>query len=172
MALSFKRCAAVTYCAQYTGSNSADMIAYLDGIYGTGTTTLSGTDILNSASGLVVPVGGWIYEGGYGGMPSAGFDHNFDLLGPDGAQSCMGVSSALAGIGAGQDANVDVALRPGFADTDYTAAAWLVGSVALLGQLTVSSWAVLNATTVRVVVHNGALVTVAGGQLVVSAVHN
>jgi hypothetical protein len=77
---------------------------------------------------------------------------------------------AVPSLGAGGNATVDVTIIPTLPNTSYDAAAWLAGSVTLLGGLSITSVTLLNTSTIRVVVHNGALVTLAGGTLIATAV--
>lgn len=86
-------------------------------------------------------------------------------------QSAIGVAS-IPSITADNNATVDVTIKPTLPSTSYTPGAVISGSVTLLGQLSLTSAAVLDESTVRCVVHNGALITVSGGTLIVTAVMN
>lgn len=85
------------------------------------------------------------------------------------AVTAIGVA-AVPSLGAGvTSAPFAVTLRPGMPSAAYTPYAVLVGSVTLLGGLSLISATVVDASTVNVVVKNTALVTLAGGSVLVFA---
>lgn len=172
MALTFVAYAEMAWAAQYSG-NAADIIAYIDSVCGSGSASLIGSIIVNPVS--AVSPGDWILKTGstFAVLSNAYFDSMYDpipVIPP--TALALGVA-AIPSLNAGATANVDVDIKPAMADTAYTANAQILGSLTLLGGLEVNgACTVIDADTVRVPVHNGALVTLNGGKLLVTAIHN
>lgn len=78
----------------------------------------------------------------------------------------------VGAIGIGATKQVDVVIRPSMPSTGYAAAAVIIGTATLLGQLEVLSATVLSGSTVRVAVRNTSLLALNSGQVLVSAVRD
>jgi hypothetical protein len=89
---------------------------------------------------------------------------------PNAPQIALGIAT-VPSIAAGGTASVTVTLSPAFWDTNWTGVGSIIGSLTVLGQLQVNSVAAASKNTATVVVKNNALLTVAGGQVLVSAQH-
>lgn len=83
----------------------------------------------------------------------------------------MGIATIPSLNAAGQT-TVQVTLKPTLASTAYTATAVVTGTVSLLAALSVQSVAAVSGSRADVVVKNTGLVTLAGGQVQVTAVMN
>lgn len=169
MALTFTRYDRQHYAVQYVSGNQADVLSYLQGIYGTTNCYLSGNTIINPQEAL--NLNDWLVQKEgvlYDGFTNTDFQQWYELPTD---QTAIGIAT-IPSIAAGGNANIAVTLKPGFADTLYLAVATIIGSVTILGQLSVSSTTKTSGSVVTVNITNGALVTVAGGQVLVNAVHN
>lgn len=86
-------------------------------------------------------------------------------------QNALGVAD-VGPIGVGATKPVDVQIKPAMPNTAYSAAASIIGTSTLLGQLEVLSWSIQSASIVRVMVKNNALIALNSGQVLVSAVRD
>lgn len=105
-----------------------------------------------------------------GATPERLSDTNYTYAWSDFPALTLGMGSAtvpaLTGSGS---TNIDVSIAPAMPSGAYGAAACLVGTSALLANLSVTAVAVIDADTVRVTIHNAGLLTLSGAAVVVSA---
>jgi hypothetical protein len=172
----------------YDGTNGADIVAQQPALV----TDIGSTYVLSVKAGqlvatitnnnLPVPpydnvmaVNSWVIlteQAYYGNLSTASWNQTRVQISPTGPAvptSALGITN-VPSINAGANATVDVTIKPTLPNTSYNPGAALIGSTTILGQLSVTSATLLNTSTVRVVVHNGALLTVTGGQLFAMAV--
>lgn len=178
-----------TESLSYDGTNSAAILDYIEtfvtaysAIIGFTIDTEDVTDniitvIFTNSTGLQLAPGDYLQRNGTVLTSVVGSDYpnlwrtNFGAAAPV-ADLSIGLVT-VPSIAAGSDSSsIPVTLRPGFVDTDYQAVGMIIGGISLLGQLSVTVVSVTNPNTVNVTVHNGALLTVSGGQVLVTAVHN
>lgn len=171
---------------QYDGTNGtyvASCIASAEVSSDDGTTlTLS---LFGGLTLLPITSGQWVVVLG-GSLQNIVADEVFSAegLGYRQAMSAQDIENAIAAIEpvmaagiesipsliAGAQTNVNVTLVPAMSGTAYSAAPVLVGGAQLLGSLSVLSHTVVDEDTVTVTVKNNGLVTLAGAQVLVTAV--
>lgn len=180
MALNWGRHSRVTESTIYDGTNASDIIAYLTSfgyvptlnpdttisVLGSSILTLSVTDHLIRDPCLPASPPQKVDDAFFTVCWSDAFNaaDQTDVI-------ALGLASVPTLLG-GAAANVDVTIRPNYADTNYQATAALSGTVSLLAALSIISVTILNATTVRVRVQNTGLLSLGGASVVVSAIHN
>jgi hypothetical protein len=171
--LTFTEYTDLTYAALYDGTNATDIRGYIETICGPGSTSMSGTNIVNPIA--AVHVGDWLVQasGTFVIVDSTTFGVKYLqlTLPPNVQQSSCGIG-AIPTLLAGANVNVDVTLKPGLTDTSYTAQAFTTNGLGILSSLNVNSITIIDADTVRVNVQNTGLVTLNGSKVVVFAVHN
>jgi hypothetical protein len=171
---------------QYTGSNAADVMAYIDTVFAPEICTIAGNTI-TCFVGEMNPNDWFIHQFGsanyiLGGnlvtldstpsiVSSNVFNPQMLLDAPHAETISLGVGSVPTLLGSAQ-ATINVTLKPAFADTNYVATAIVTGAVNLLASLSVVSTSIVNATTVSVVVRNTGLLSLSGASILVAAVHN
>lgn len=97
------------------------------------------------------------------------------MTGPSRGTTLMTTGFAAVGsISSLTTKNVTVKLMRAFVDTDFTARAWILGDIALVGQIEVvpGSIVIVDSENVRVTVRNKSLVTVSAGEVYVIAEKN
>lgn len=163
---------------QYTGSNSAELLA----LCASWSFVSEIDDVLTVQDGFIqveVSVGDWIVspsDSSCNLYVSSGFDSSFmEVVTPDQLSvalepvQALGVASVPSLLSNAQT-TVDVTIRPSLPDTNYSAAASITGDVSLLGSLSVVSVTKTSGSSVAVQVWNTSSVTLDGATLMVAAV--
>lgn len=170
MAISFTPYSERLEACQYTGGNSADIIAYIDSLYTPGSSYLSGSTIINPMS--AVNLNDWIVKTPT--VPLAVLS-NAAFTARSNAVPAVMVSGSqpttVAAIGIGGTTTTSITHKPGFADQLYSASAVMQGGLNVLGALEVQSVTPTSGSTVDVVIKNTGLALL-GGKVTVIAVHN
>lgn len=179
MTLAWDRYLMVSESVTFNGTNQVDVIAHLTlcGISATHQ-PLTNTIAANIGTGTI-HVGDRLFRDIISGPfatrlvtpAEAAQYYTLDKSGDQTDVVGLGVATVPTLLG-GVEVNVDVTIRPTYLDTNYQAVAIVTGALSILAALSVVSTTIVNATTVRVRVRNTGLLSISGGSVLVSTIHN
>lgn len=178
MSLTWVPYAHMSEAVAYDGTNGADIVAYLATVGMTAALLGSGSIACSGGTLGTLPVNSFLIRDfetqdlHWAIWSPVAFHRMFQTVHTGEADLiALGIATVPSLLG-GAAVNIDVTIRPTYSDTSYQATAAVSGAVSLLAALSVTLVTIISGSVVRVRVQNTGLLTLAGGQVVVSAIHN